>query len=445
MAGLASDGGLYIPETWPRISGPEWVGMAHLPYHELAWRIMEPFIDGAIPESVMVPLLEETYRHFRHRAVAPLVQLEKDLWVLELFHGQTLAFKDFALQFLGRVMDYLLTQRGEQVNVVGATSGDTGAAAIAGLKGRKNATVFILHPKGRVSDVQRRMMTTWPDENIHNIAIEGTFDDCQDLVKAMFNDAAFRKDLRLAAVNSINWARILAQVVYYAYAALALGGPDVAPSFVVPTGNFGDIYAGYVARHMGLPIARLAVASNRNDVLPRLFQTWEYSKGDVFSTISPSIDIQISSNLERLLYDISGQDPAAVRAMLETFREKGRVSVNGPGRAVIESLFRAASVDETETQQAIRAAHEQSGYLADPHTAVGIQAAWKLRNALPGPVVCLATAHPAKFPDAVQAASGVHPALPKVYENLYDSKERLATLPNDVAAVQSYIREHDRN
>ncbi|MBM3617711.1 MAG: threonine synthase [Alphaproteobacteria bacterium] len=438
LTGLAVDGGLYVPKTLPRIEPHTLVAWAKLPYHELAYEVIAPFVGDAIPEVDLRALLTETYEDFRHVAVAPLVQVGHNRHILELFHGPTLAFKDFALQFLGRTLDYFLKRRDERITIVGATSGDTGSAAIAGCRARDNMDIFILHPAGRVSDVQRRQMTTIADKNVHNIALKGTFDDCQDAVKALFADAEFRKAHRLVAVNSINWARILAQVVYYFYAALALGAPARAVSFAVPTGNFGDIYAGHIARRMGLPIDRLIIATNSNDILDRCVRSGEYKMDGVSPTLSPSMDIQISSNFERLLYELHGFDGEKIRKQMADLREKQVFSLSEPVKLALQKGFASGRAGDAETSATIRRVLEQSDYLADPHTAVGIAAAEKV--ARDGEtIVVLSTAHPAKFPDAVERACGITPALPPHMDGLMTAAERYDTLENDLGALKAFI------
>lgn len=441
LAGLATDGGLYIPKTLPRVEPHELLAWAKLSYAELAYKVISPFVGDAIPEKDLRQLLNDTYAGFRHAAVAPLVQVGHNRYILELFHGPTLAFKDFALQFLGRLLDYFLTRRGERITIVGATSGDTGSAAIAGCRGRSNMDIFILHPEGRVSDVQRRQMTTVADANVHNIALQGTFDDCQDTVKTLFADAEFRARHRLVAVNSINWARILAQVVYYFHAALALGAPARAVRFAVPTGNFGDIYAGHIARRMGLPIADLIIATNSNDILTRCVDEGEYRMDGVHPTLSPSMDIQISSNFERLLFELHGNDGVRVATLMAALREKKAFSLPEDVLLSLRKGFSAARADDAETASAIRRVWGASAYLADPHTAVGIVAADKIASP-EEPVVVLSTAHPAKFPAAVKQASGIDPALPPHMAGLWDADERYAILPaEDIERVKLFIDE----
>lgn len=442
LAGLASDGGLYVPEAVPAFSLPEIASLAPLNYRELALRIMQPFVGDALSEQELKTIIDGAYDSFRHTAIAPLIQLDTNEWVLELFHGPTLAFKDFALQLLGRLVDHLLIRRNERVVVLGATSGDTGSAALAGCRGRDRMQSFILFPHGRVSEVQRRQMTTMSDANIHNIALEGTFDDCQDVVKTLFADAAFRSKHQLVAVNSINWARILAQVVYYFYAALRLGAPAKAISFCVPTGNFGDIFAGYIARQMGLPIHRLIIATNRNDILSRCLHTGTYGMEGVTPTLSPSMDIQISSNFERLLFDLYGRDSARLATLMSDFRSNRRFTLEAQPLADLRRLFDAHAVDDAGTHATIRAVYEQTGELLDPHTAVGVAAARACNQAPSVPMVTLATAHPAKFPDAVKDACGIHPALPTHLSDLFERSERYDVLAHDLTLIKQYIEAH---
>ena len=440
LAGLATDGGLYVPEAWPRLAPDDIRAMAGLSYADLASRVMAPFVAGAIPEPQFADMVADSYAGFGHDAVAPLVQLGSNEWLLELFHGPTLAFKDYALQLVGRQFDHVLKKRGERVTIVGATSGDTGSAAIEACRDRDAIDIFILHPKGRVSEVQRRQMTTVTSANVHNIAIDGTFDDCQDLVKAMFNDAVFRDEMRLSAVNSINWARVMAQVVYYVAAAVALGAPDRRVAFAVPTGNFGNIFAGYGAVQMGLPISQLIVGANRNDILARFFETGEMVAEPVAPSLSPSMDIQVSSNFERLLFDMYGRDPKVVRGAIESFRATGKMTVTENALADIRKLFAADRLDDPGTLRVIAEVHGATGALVDPHTAVGIDVGRRRRSDPAVPLVMLATAHPAKFPDAVEQATGIRPPLPARLADLYDRPERVDDLPNDLAAVQDHIR-----
>jgi threonine synthase len=442
IAGLAPDGGLYVPKTIPTFSAPEWAAMASLPYSDLAFKIIAPFTGGQIPDADLKALLDDSYQSFSHSAIAPLKQLGTNEWLLELFHGPTLAFKDFALQFLGRLLDYILTKRGARATVIGATSGDTGSAAIAGCRGRSTMDIFILHPKGRTSDVQRKQMTTVTDKNVHNIAIEGTFDDCQDIVKALFGDAAFREQQKLVAVNSINWVRILAQVVYYAYAALALGAPAKKISFTVPTGNFGDIFAGYIASKMGLPIETLVIATNKNDILSRCLSTGKYEMNGVSPSLSPSMDIQISSNFERLLFDLYNREGAVIADMMQRFRAEKSITLSESAHRALKAQFAAATADDETTKRMIKSVYDKTGELLDPHTAVGFFASRACNTRCDLPMVTLATAHPAKFPDAVKAAVGFSPALPEHMKDLFNLPERFDTLENDANTVKTYIQKH---
>jgi len=441
LAGLARDGGLYLPETWPRLGAEEIRALGRLDYPALAARIARPFVDGALSDDELEALFAEAYAGFDHAAVAPLKQLDREVWFLELFHGPTLAFKDFALQVLGRLFDRVLTRRGERVTIVGATSGDTGAAAIEACRDRPQIEAFILHPEGRVSDVQRRLMTTVTAGNVHNIAIDGTFDDCQDLVKAMFNDAAFRDEANLSAVNSINWARIMAQIAYYFAAATALGAPEREVDFAVPTGNFGNVFAGYAARAMGLPVGRLWVGSNSNDILTRTFETGAMTIAEVRSTLSPAMDIQVSSNFERLLFEISGRDGAQVAALVERFRRTGEAVLEPAALEALRQVFAGRRLDDRETLAEMTRLYRETGEMIDPHSAIGIATARHLAAGSPRPVIALGTAHPAKFPDAVERACGVRPALPPRLADLYQREERCLRLPNDLRQVQAAIRD----
>jgi len=440
LAGLAEDGGLFMPESWPHFSPSDWRAMRGLPYAELAARVMQPFMAGSIPFDVLRSICRDAYSGFRHPAIVPLVQLETGLFVQELFHGPTLAFKDIAMQVLGRLFDYVLTQRDRRVTIVGATSGDTGSAAIEACAGRDRVDIMILHPHGRTSLVQRRQMTTVHAGNVGNVAIAGTFDDCQDLVKAMFADAGFRSEVRLSAVNSINWARIAAQVPYYVAAALALGAPDRDVAFSVPTGNFGNVLAAWAARRMGLPVARLIVGSNRNDILARFLDANDMSMVPVEPSLSPSMDIQISSNFERLLFELLDRDPVATGRTMLDFRKTGRMTIADPVWHRARGLFHGFRLDDPGTEAEIRRLDAACGYLADPHTAIGIAAARALPCAGGVPVVAMATAHPAKFPDAMQAATGQRPALPPRLADLLQREERFTVLPNDLSAVEAAVR-----
>jgi len=444
LTGLARDGGLYVPERWPHWSADEWRAMRGWSYAETAAAVMRPFVGDAVPTAAFDAMVAETYAGFDHAAVAPLKQLDEGLWLMELFHGPTLAFKDYALQLVGRLFDHVLARRGQRVTIVGATSGDTGSAAIEACRDRASIDIFILHPAGRTSEVQRRQMTTVASANVHNIALEGTFDDCQDAVKAMFNDAAFRDELKLSAVNSINWARIMAQIVYYVTAAVALGAPDRRIAFAVPTGNFGNVYAAYAAHRLGLPIAHLIVGSNRNDILARFFESGTMDVAPVEPTLSPSMDIQVSSNFERLLFELYDRDGAAVAQAMTDFRDTGRLAVGDNRWGAARELFDGHRTDDAGTLAEIRAVHAATGELVDPHTAVGLAAARERRRDATVPVVALACAHPAKFPDAVEEATGVRPALPPRLADLYEREERLTLLPNDLARVKAFVRERVR-
>ena len=437
LAGLASDGGLYVPESWPRFTRADIVAMAGLSYVETAVRVCLPFVGTALTVAELRELLTAAYGRFDHAAVTPLVQLDQRHWLLELFHGPTLAFKDVAMQALGLLFETFLGRSGRSVTIIGATSGDTGSAAINALAGRDRVEVFMLHPRGRVSDVQRRQMTTVLSPNVHNIAVEGNFDDAQALVKAMFNDPAFSGRFNLSAVNSINWARLMLQIVYYFYTAVRLGAPDRAISFAVPTGNFGDVFAGYVAKQMGLPIDRLIVATNSNDILHRALSAGDYSAGTVTPTESPSMDIQVSSNFERLLFDLGGRDGVATAAAMRRFEASKAMAIPADQRTAAAAIFDSARVDADTMAQTMRWARDKCGHIIDPHTAVGLAAA--RASAGDTPVVTLATAHPAKFPDAVERASGLRPALPLRAQGLFDREERYSTMAADLATVEAYI------
>jgi threonine synthase len=439
LAGLARDGGLYVPESWPQLEPDMIVGFAGRPYAEVAVDIMRPFIGDAIAEADFARMAREAYGSFRHPAVVPLAQLGTNDFVLELFHGPTLAFKDVAMQLLGRLLDHSLAKRGERSTIVVATSGDTGGAAVEAFRGRARCDLFVLFPDGRVSDVQRRMMTTAPDENVHALAIEGTFDDCQALAKAMFNHHAFRDRVGLSGVNSINWARIAAQVVYYFTAAVALGAPRRKVAFTVPTGNFGDIYAGYVALRMGLPIDRLVIATNVNDILPRTLATGAYELRQVVPTSSPSMDIQVASNFERILFDVYDRATSQVRALMGSLAQSRRFVLSAPALSGLRAVFSAARADADETAATIRTVLRESGYLVDPHTAVAVAVAEKELRDAAVPMVVLGTAHPAKFPDAMEAACGVRPPLPEWLSDLHLRPERVTRLPVDQAQVERHI------
>jgi threonine synthase len=444
LAGLARDGGLYVPEAWPRVDADAIARLAGRPYAEVAIEVIRPFVGGAIDEPALARMAREAYGAFRHPAVAPLVQLDSNTFVLELFHGPTLAFKDLAMQFLARLMDHALARRGERSTIVVATSGDTGGAAVEAFRGSAQVDVVVLFPNGRVSDVQRRMMTTAADGNVHALAIDGTFDDCQAIVKGLFNHHAFRDNVRLSGVNSINFARIVAQVVYYFTAAVALGAPHRKVAFTVPTGNFGDVFAGYVAQRMGLPVDRLVIATNVNDILARTLATGVYELRDVVPTTSPSMDIQVSSNFERLLFEANGRNPAPVRAAMASLAQSRRFTVPAHALGEMRASFTADRASEDETAATIRTTLRESAYLLDPHTAVAMAVAEKETRAPSVPMVVLSTAHPAKFPDAVEAACGVRPGLPDWLAGLEEKTERYTTLPADQAAVEAHILAHSR-
>ena len=432
LAGLANDGGLYVPTEWPTL--PDLSGCDT--YADTAAAVMQPFVGDDLADGVLVDLCRGAYGTFRHPAVVPLVQIDDRHWLLELFHGPTLAFKDVALQLVGRMFDHVLEQQQQQITIVGATSGDTGSAAIDGVRGCDHVDIVILYPAGRTSDVQRRQMTTVDSPNVHAIAIDGNFDDCQDLVKAMFGDAAFREELQLSAVNSINWARVMAQIVYYVTASQALAGE---PTFCVPTGNFGNVLSGWIAREMGAPITDFIVASNSNDILTRFINDGDMSARDVVPTLSPSMDIQVSSNFERLLFEMNGRDGGITAEQLGRFRSTGRLSIEPDQQAeFVTSSFRAARCDDTETLDEIMRVYSDTGLLIDPHTATATAAA--RRCAGERPIVTLSTAHPAKFPEAVERATGVRPPLPEHLADLFDRPERTRTLPNELAVVQGFVR-----
>ncbi len=445
LAGLARDGGLYLPESWPRVTPDAIAGFAGQPYADVARTVLGKLVDGEIPASALDPMIGEAYATFRHPATCPLVQIGDNLFVLELFHGPTLAFKDVAMQLLARLMDHVLSLRGERATIIGATSGDTGGAAIDAFRGLRQVDVFIFYPHGRVSEVQRRQMTTVDAPNVHAVAVEGTFDDCQAIVKGLFNHFAFRDEMRLAGVNSINWARIAAQVVYYFTAASALGSPHRSISFTVPTGNFGDVLAGWVAKQMGLPIGRLLVATNANDILARALETGIYEMRGVQATTSPSMDIQISSNFERLLFESHDRDGAAVRRMMQGLGQSGRFEIAPGPLARLRRDFDAHASSEARTAAEIAKTWQAAGYLLDPHTAVGVAAARHGLRAEPSvPMVVLGTAHPAKFPDAVEAATGLRPALPLHLADLLDRRETITVLANDQGEIERFIRARGR-
>ena len=438
MTGLARDGGLYVPESVPSMTHADIAALAGLSYEETAFRVMRPYLGDTFSDDEFLGLLAAAYKPFGHAARAPLVQLAPNHFLLELFHGPTLAFKDFAMQLIGQMMQAALAKTGQRITIVGATSGDTGSAAMEAFRGLSNVDLFIMYPHGRVSDVQRRQMTTPTEANVHALAVDGDFDDCQARVKDMFNDFAFRDGVRLAGVNSINWARVLAQVVYYFSSAVSLGAPHRAVSFTVPTGNFGDIFAGYIARRMGLPIEKLVIATNQNDILHRAMSSGDYKTNGVKPSMSPSMDIQVSSNFERALFDAYGRDGRAVAQLMDEMKSGGfRIS-----QGALESLrttFASGRCSEEETSATINREYVRTGEILCPHSAVGV----KVANDHLGttPMITLATAHPAKFPDAVLEAIGQRPALPARMADLFDRRERLTRVPNDLARIQTLIRE----
>jgi threonine synthase len=442
LAGLARDGGLYVPAVMPRLPAGEIADLAGLPYAEVATRIIAPFAEASFPRETLRRMTEAAYAGFRHPATVPLVQLDRNLFVLELFHGPTLAFKDVAMQLLGRMMEEALRRRGARTTIVGATSGDTGAAAIEAFKGLDSVDLFILYPHGRVSEVQRRQMTGVAAPNVHAIALEGSFDDCQAIVKALFNHHAFRDELNLSGVNSINWARVVAQIGYYFAAGVALGSPHRKLSFAVPTGNFGDVLAGWIAKAMGLPVSRLVVATNENDILARCLASGIYEIQGVTPTQSPSMDIQVSSNFERLMFSAYGGDADAVCRLMASLRQSGRFTLDAEPLGRVRAEFDAHRVDEAGTQAEMRRAHAEAGLVIDPHTAVGVGAARHALAADPAtPMVVLGTAHPAKFPDAVERATGQRPALPPHLADLLGREEHFTVLPNEVGGIERFIRE----
>ncbi|WP_068115345.1 threonine synthase [Tropicimonas marinistellae] len=439
LTGLARDGGLYVPEQVPTMSSADIAALAGMPYEEVAFRVMKPFIGESFSESELREIITRAYAGFGHAARAPLVQLAPNHFLLELFHGPTLAFKDFAMQLIGQLFQVALERRGERVTIVGATSGDTGSAAIEAFRGLDAVDVFILFPHGRVSEVQRRQMTTPAEANVHALALDGHFDDCQARLKDMFNDFAFRDSVGLAGVNSINWARVLAQVVYYFTAATALGAPHRPVSFTVPTGNFGDIFAGYIARRMGLPIAQLVIATNQNDILHRALETGGYVTTGVTPSISPSMDIQVSSNFERALFDAYGRDGAAVVQLMEELKGQGGFRISQGALETLRETFASGRASEAETSATIARLFSETGEILCPHSAVGVKVAEEHVGS--APMVTLATAHPAKFPDAVEAATGIRPPLPNRMADLYERPERVENVANDLTALEDLIRE----
>src|SRR5690554_7822865 len=442
LAGLAGDGGLYVPTHWPKLTQDEIAALAGLPYTEVAVRVMKPFIGDALTEEELRDLCEKAYGRFAHDAVTPLVQLDGQHWLLELFHGPTLAFKDVALQLLGLLFETFLARQDKHLTVVGATSGDTGSAAIDALAGREKVDIFMLHPDGRISDVQRRQMTTVLAPNVHNIAIGGSFDDAQAMVKRMFADTEVTDRFAISAVNSINWARLMAQIVYYFAAGLQLGAPHRKIAFSVPTGNFGDVFAGYVAAQMGLPIERLIVGTNVNDILHRALSAGDYSAGEVTPTAAPSMDIQVSSNFERLLFDCGGRDGTALAEQMRGFEASKAMRLTNAQREGAAALLVSCRADANQMAQAMAWAAAECGEILDPHTAIGLHAARAAELPREVPVVTLATAHPAKFPDAVERATGQRPSLPTRVGDLFDREERYAELPGEYDAVAAYVAEH---
>lgn len=441
LAGLARDGGLYVPEIWPTLTADKIAAMAGKSYAEIAVDVLMPFVEGSLTEDELRTVAVDTYGpQFAHKAVAPLKQLGSNEYLLELFHGPTLAFKDFALQMLGRLFDIFTARQKREICILGATSGDTGSAAIEATRGRETVSIFMLHPEGRVSEVQRRQMTTVLEPNVINLAVKGTFDDCQALVKESFNDLDFRDGINLTAVNSINWARVMAQVVYYFTSAVSLGAPDRKISYVVPTGNFGDIFAGFVAHKMGLPIEKLIIATNSNDILAKTLQTGRYAKSQVTPTLSPSMDIQVSSNFERLLFELTGREGSEVSARLSQFADKGYFELTAGERLTFCELFDAKQIDDAETSKLMKQVLDETGELIDPHTAVGIGAARALLPDSKAPVVVLSTAHPAKFGEAVEAATGVDPELPSHMADLYDRDEGYGVIENDGPALREMMK-----
>ncbi len=442
LAGLANDGGLYVPAEWPRFSPDEIASMRGLPYAELAARVMQPFVGDCLTPESLRGLTAKAYGRFAHAAVTPLTQLDERQWLLELFHGPTLAFKDVALQMLGLLFEEFLAREDGALTIVGATSGDTGSAAIDAVAGLDRVEIFMLHPKGRVSDVQRRQMTTVRAPNVHNIAIDGSFDDAQAMVKRIFADRDVTAKHRIGAVNSINWARLMAQVVYYFAASLQLGGPEREVAFSVPTGNFGDVFAGHVAERIGLPIKRLIVATNTNDILYRALSNGDYSTGTVTPTAAPSMDIQVSSNFERLLFDVGGRDGIALAEQMRGFEASKAMQLTNAQRDGAAALFTSMRADEDDMARAMRWACEDCAEIVDPHTAIGLHAARAVELPHDVPVVTLATAHPAKFPDAVERSTGTRPSLPARVGDLFAREEAYTELPGTYEAVRDHILGH---
>lgn len=440
LLGLAPDGGLFLPQSWPRLSPETIRSFSGKPYQEVAHCVLKTLMASEIDDDVLKTMIDEAYASFRHKTICPLSQVDHSVFLLELFHGPTLAFKDVAMQLLGRLMDHALKQRRQQATIVGATSGDTGSAAIEAFKGLDQTDIFILYPHGRVSEVQRRQMTTVNAPNVHAIALDGSFDDCQNILKALFNDQVFRDRVKLSGVNSINWARVAAQTVYYFTAAVALGAPSRSVAFSVPTGNFGDILAGWVAKQMGLPVEQLIIATNENDILKRVYETGKYALRDVVATSSPSMDIQISSNFERLLFEVYNRDAKAVKALMSELAAKQSFTLAAEPLQKIRHDFSAVAASEAIVEQEIRQNYRANGILLDPHTAVGLYAAHEWNQKTPHiPVVSLATAHCAKFPDAVEKATGIRPELPDHLKNIMQAQERITRLPNNKEQVVSFI------
>ncbi|MEP2639598.1 threonine synthase [Roseobacter sp.] len=440
LTGLARDGGLYVPETIPQMTTPEIAALDGLSYEAIAYRVMRPFVGDVFTDDEFESIIDRAYAGFGHAARAPLVQLDQGHFLLELFHGPTLAFKDFAMQLIGQMFQTALGRKGDRVTIVGATSGDTGSAAIEAFRGLDNVDVFILYPHGRISEVQRRQMTTPTESNVHALAMDGDFDDCQARLKDMFNDFEFRDDVKLAGVNSINWGRVLAQVVYYFSSAVAVGAPHRPVSFTVPTGNFGDIFAGYIAKRMGLPIDKLVVATNQNDILDRCLKGQGYHKGETVPSISPSMDIQVSSNFERALFDAYDRDGNAINQLMGELKQGG-FDVSQGAMQVLQAQYQSGRASEAETSATIAQTLKTSGELLCPHSAVGVKVANEQR-VTGTPMITLATAHPAKFPDAVEQASGEHPPLPPRMADLYERPERVSRVPNDMAALTAHIKGH---
>jgi threonine synthase len=441
LAGLARDGGLYVPESWPTFSAAQIREMRGLSYPELVVTVLRPFIGGCVDEPTLQVMAQRAYANFNHTAIAPIKQLNTNLYFMELFQGPTLAFKDFALQFLGQLFEHFLDKRGEHCTIVGATSGDTGSAAIEAVRGIKGLELFMLHPNGRVSSVQRKQMTYVEDKNIHNIAIEGHFDDCQNLVKAMFNDTDFRDEMNLSAVNSINWARIAAQVVYYFRAGLSLGAPDRPINVAVPTGNFGNVYAAYVAKQMGLPIEQFIIGSNQNDILTRFFSDGTMSQQSVEASLSPSMDIQISSNFERYLFEVSGRDAPLIARLMDEFKQNGSFSVDADLLAKAKQQFSAYRLDDEQTRAEIARVYKDTGEIIDPHSVIGIAAARACATDPSIPVICMGTADPAKFADAVEPAIGRKVPFPSRLEKVLNAEEHFDVLDNDLHEVQEFVKQ----